>query len=63
MFKPSTDSARLLVSTEKNFSVWGLEFSGGDVTSGAADAFFGQLYPALGANATSNVLAQVLFGN
>ena len=43
VFKPSTDSARLLVSTEKNFSVLGLGFPKRDVTS----SFFAFLRPTL----------------
>jgi len=49
VFKPSTDSARLLVSSQKNFSVLGLGFSWGDVTSGGVLAFYGLLYPDLDA--------------
>jgi len=47
VFKPSTDSARLPVSTEKTTSQVGVFLH-----------FYGQLYPALGANPMSQFLAQ-----
>jgi len=40
LFKPSTDSASLVVKIEKNFFVLGLSFSGGNVTSRALFALF-----------------------
>jgi len=39
LFKPSTDSASLLVDIEKIF-VFGLAFAGGNITSGGVFAFF-----------------------
>jgi len=57
VFKLSTDSTRLLVLTEQNFSVWG--FLGGGPEVEVLLRFFGQLYPALG----SNFLAQGCYGN
>jgi len=39
VFKPSTNSASLVVPSQKNFSVLGLGFSWGDVTSGGVLAF------------------------
>jgi len=45
VFKPPTDSARLLVSTEKKFSVFDLVFSWGDVTSGSVFAFLWPILP------------------
>jgi len=44
MFKPSTDSARFLVPSQKKCSVLSLGFSWGDVTSGSVLAF---LWPTL----------------
>jgi len=40
---------------KKNFFVLGLVFFGGNVTSGRVLRFFGQHYPALGANPTSHI--------
>jgi len=48
LFKPSTDSASLLVEIGKN--VLRLTFSGGDVTMRACFQIFGHLYLALGPN-------------
>ena len=42
--KPSTDSASLVISSQKKFLVLGLEFSWGDVTSGGVFEF---LWPTL----------------
>jgi len=50
VFKPSADSANLLVSTEKN-SVFDLGFSGEVVTSGGVIAFF---WPTPGPRRQSN---------
>jgi len=47
-FKPSTDSASLLVEIKKTFFV--LAFSGGDVTMRACFQIFGHLRLALGPN-------------
>ena len=44
MFKPSTDSASLVVRSQKKFSVLGLGFSWGGVTSGGVFTF---LWPTL----------------
>jgi len=53
LFKPSTDSASLLVEIEKKFFVLGLGFSVGDVTMRACFCVFDQIYPAMGANPMS----------
>jgi len=50
LFKPSTDSASLLVEIKKRFFVFGLAFSGGDVTMRACFQIFGHLYLALSPN-------------
>jgi len=50
VFKPSTYSASRLILSQNFFSVLGLEFASGDVTSGGVLAFYGLIYPALGAN-------------
>jgi len=51
LFTPSTDSASLLVEVKsKRFFVFGLAFSGGDVTMRACFEIFGHLYLALGSN-------------
>jgi len=47
VFKPSSDSARLLVPSQEKCSILGLGFSWGDITSGRVLGFFG---PALDAN-------------
>jgi len=53
VFKPSTDSASLVLQSQKNFSVLGLGFSWGSVTSGGVFAF---LWPTLpGPGRQSNV--------
>jgi len=44
LFKPSTDSASFLVKIEKKFFVFGLAFSGSDVTIRACFQIFGHLY-------------------
>jgi len=62
LFKPSTDSARLLVSTKKSFDL-GLGFSVGDVTKRSSFWIFDQFYQALGANSMSHFLAQTFCGN
>ena len=48
MFKPSTDSASLVLQSQKNFSVLGLGFSWGSVTSGGVFAFLWPTLPGLG---------------
>jgi len=40
LFKPSTDSASVLVDIEKKIFVFGLAFAGGNVTGGGVFAFF-----------------------
>ena len=59
VFKPSADSARHLVSTEKKFS-FGFGVLLGGVTSGGV---FGLLYPTLGAKPMSQIFRSSLFGN
>jgi len=49
-FKPSMDSANLLVDIEKNVFRFRWGFSGGDVTMRACFGNFGHLWPALGHN-------------
>jgi len=53
LFKPSTDSASLLVEIEKNVFVLGLGLSEGDVTSGGVFAIFGLFCVALDVNPMS----------
>ena len=48
VFKPSTDSSRLLVSTEKKFSVLGLGFSWRDVISRGIFVFLWPILPGPG---------------
>ena len=48
MFKPSTDSASLVVPSEKKISVLGLGFSWGGVTSGGVFAFLWPTSPSPG---------------
>ena len=48
MFKPPADSASLPASIENFFSVLGLGFSMGDVTSGGVFAFFWLMLPGPG---------------
>jgi len=62
VFKPSTDSASLLVSIKKFFDL-GLGFSVGDITMRACFCLFGQLYLTLGANPTSHFWVKFVFGN
>jgi len=51
LFKPSTDSASLVVKIiKKTFFVFGGRFSGGDVTMRACFGNFGYLWPALDPN-------------
>jgi len=56
LFKPSTDSASLLVKIEKNNSLFGFggRFSGGDVTKKTYFGNFGHLWPVLGPNALTH---------
>jgi len=48
VFKPSADSASLVVPSQKNFSVLGLGFSWGDVTSEGVLAFLWLTLPGSG---------------
>ena len=50
LFKPSTDSATLLVDIDKNVFRFQSGFSGGDVTTWACFGNFVHLWPALGPN-------------
>jgi len=50
VFKPSTDSASLVVPSQKKFSVLGLGFSWGVSQVGVFSRFYGLLYPALNAH-------------
>jgi len=51
VFKPSTDSASLVVPIQKqNFSVLGLEFSWGGVTCGGVSRLYGLFYAPLDAH-------------
>ena len=61
LFKPSTDSANLLVEIEKKFYVLGLGFFGGDVTGGGVFTFFGLIYEALDANPMSEFFRSSFF--
>jgi len=54
LFKPFTDSASLLVESKKMYFVFGLAFSGGDVTLRACFQIFGHLYLALGPNSLTH---------
>jgi len=45
----------------KKFFVLGLAFSLGDVTSEGIFAYFGQFYPAIGANLMSHFFGSTLF--
>jgi len=58
LFKPSTDSANLVVEIEKKFFVFGLGFSGGNATSGGV---FGYLYLVLGPNPLGHYYGSRLF--
>ena len=53
LFKPSTDSANLLLEIETKF-LFCVGILWGNVTSGGVIAFFGRLYTALGANPFSH---------
>jgi len=59
VFKPSTDSARHLVSTKKNFQFWVWGTLGGRHKW----VVFGLIYPALGANPMIQVFGSSFFGN
>ena len=61
--KPPTASASLLVSTEKNFQFWIWGSLGGTSKVGVVFAFYGLLYPALGANPMSQFLGSSVYGN
>ena len=63
LFKPSTDSANLLVEIEKKIYVLGLGFFGGDVTGGGVFTFFGLIYEALDANPMSEFFRSSFFRN
>jgi len=54
LFKPSTDSASLVVQIEKKFFVLHVGFSLGDVILGTCFCPCGQIYLALGTNSTSH---------
>jgi len=59
VFKPSTDSARHLVSTEKQFQFWVWGSLGGPSQVGGVGLF----YPALGANPMGQFFRSCFFGN
>jgi len=50
VFKPSTDSASLVVPSQKNFQVWIRGSLGGTSQVGMFKHFYGLLYPALDAH-------------
>jgi len=63
VFKPSTDSASLLISTAKNISFLCLGFFLGTSQERVFLRFYGQLYPALGVNPMIQFFGSRFFGN
>ena len=63
VFKPSTDSASLLVPTQKKKFFSGLGTPLGDVTSGGVLAFLWPTLPGPRRQYNESIFAQVLFGN